>query len=89
MGSDKKGVDSRIERIAQALADTPIRNFWISIDSAVPKVHEAMRGLPGVIEGIARVLPIFHGCEIYPSANPGINRNLAGEGASTGDQRLT
>jgi hypothetical protein len=87
MGSDKKGFNSRIERIAHALADTPIRNFWISIDSAVPQVHEAMRGLPGVIEGIAKALPIFHACGIYPSANLGINRNLAGN-ASTRNQRL-
>ena len=88
MGSDKKGFNSRIERIAHALADTPIRNFWISIDSAVPQVHEAMRGLPGVIEGIAKALPIFHACGIYPSANLGINRNLAGGDASTGNQRI-
>ncbi len=88
MGSDKNGFNSRIARIAHALADTPIRNFWISIDSAVPKVHEAMRGLPGVIEGIAKALPIFHACGIYPSANLGINRNLAGGDASTGNHRL-
>ncbi|MBI5592674.1 MAG: radical SAM protein [Deltaproteobacteria bacterium] len=85
MGSDKKGFNSRIERIAHALADTPIRNFWISIDSAVPEVHESMRGLPGVIDGIHKALPIFHASGIYPSANLGINRNLAGEVA--GNQR--
>jgi len=84
MGSDKKGFHSRIERIAHALADTPIRNFWISIDSAVPEVHETMRGLPGVMDGIHKALPIFHACGIYPSANLGINRNLAGDG-STGN----
>ena len=80
-GSHKKGFISRIERIAHALADTPIRNFWISIDSAVPQIHESMRGLPGVIDGIHKALPIFHACGIYPSANLGINRNLAGETA--------
>jgi MoaA/NifB/PqqE/SkfB family radical SAM enzyme len=89
MGSDKKGFNSRIERLAHALADTPIRNFWISIDSAVPQVHEAMRGLPGVVDGIQKALPIFHACGIYPSANLGINRNLAGGDASTGNQRLS
>jgi hypothetical protein len=88
MGSDKKGFNSRIERIAHALADTPIRNFWISIDSAVPKVHEAMRGLPGVMEGIAKALPIFHACGIYPSANLGINRNIAGGDDATGNQHI-
>ena len=87
MGSDKKGFNSRIERIAHALADTSIRNFWISIDSSVPEVHEAMRGLPGVIDGIHKALPIFHACGIYPSANLGINRNLAGN-TSTGNQRI-
>lgn len=79
MGSDKKGFNSRIERIAHALAETPIRNFWISIDSVVPEIHETMRGLPGVIDGISKALPVFHACGIYPSANLGINRNLAGE----------
>ena len=79
LGSEKKGFYSRVERIAIALADSPIRNFWISIDSAVPEVHERMRGLPGVIRGIQRALPIFHGYGIYPSVNLGINRNLAGE----------
>jgi hypothetical protein len=87
MGSDKKGFNSRIERIAHALADTPIRNFWISIDSAAPEVHETMRGLPGVMDGIHKALPIFHACGIYPSANLGINRNLAGN-SSTGNQRI-
>jgi hypothetical protein len=87
MGSDKKGFNSRIERIAQAVADTPVRNFWISIDAAVPQVHEAMRGLPGVIEGIHKALPIFHACGIYPSANLGINRNLSGN-VSSGNQQV-
>ncbi len=88
MGSDKKDFNSRMERLAHALADTPLRNFWISIDSAVPQVHEAMRGLPGVIEGIAKALPMFHACGIYPSANLGINRNLAGGDASAGNQSI-
>ncbi|WP_373500094.1 radical SAM protein [Desulfococcus sp.] len=67
---------SRIARIAHTLADTPLRNFWISIDSAVAGVHEAMRGFPGVVEGIARALPLFHAAGIYPSLNLGINRNI-------------
>jgi MoaA/NifB/PqqE/SkfB family radical SAM enzyme len=79
MGSEKKGFTDRMERIAHALADTPLRNFWISIDSAIPEVHESMRGLPGVIEGIHKALPIFHACGIFPSANLGINRNLVGK----------
>lgn len=78
MGSEKKGFIDRMERIAHALADTPLRNFWISIDSAIPEIHETMRGLPGVIEGIHKALPIFHARGIFPSANLGINRNLVG-----------
>lgn len=84
-GSEKKGFSSRIERIAHALADTPIRNFWISIDSVVPEVHEQMRGLPGVIDGIQKALPIFHASGIFPAANLGINRNLAGKMPSGND----
>ena len=75
------GFDSRVKRVAEALAGSPLRNFWISIDSAEPAVHEKMRGFPGLIEGVERALPIFHGMGLYPSANLGINRNMAGEAA--------
>jgi MoaA/NifB/PqqE/SkfB family radical SAM enzyme len=63
---------------AKTLAATGIRNFWISLDSADPRTHEAMRGLPGVVEGIRRALPLFHAQGLYPAANLGINRNTAG-----------
>lgn len=79
MGSEKPGFKKRMENIAQTLADTPLRNFWISIDSADPLVHEQMRGFPGVIDGIQKALPIFHDHGIYPSANLGINRNIIGK----------
>ena len=69
--------ESKIKTIAEKLANTPIRNFWISIDSAVPEIHEKMRGFPGVIKGIEKSLPIFHEFGIYPSVNLGINRNMA------------
>jgi MoaA/NifB/PqqE/SkfB family radical SAM enzyme len=78
MNSDKPIFQARISSIAEKLAHTPLRNFWISIDSAVPSVHEQMRGLPGVIAGIEKALPIFHDHGIYPSANLGINRNVGG-----------
>jgi len=68
-----------MKRMAESLAATPLRNLWISIDSAVPEVHEKMRGFPGVIRGIEKALPIFHQFGIYPSANLGINRNMGGE----------
>jgi hypothetical protein len=38
-----------------------------------------MRGLPGVIRGIEKALPIFREYGIYPSANLGINRNIGGD----------
>ncbi len=76
--SSDRNFTGRITHMAERLAASGIRNFWISIDSAVPEVHERMRGLPGVIAGIYKALPIFHECGIYPSANLGINRNLSG-----------
>jgi len=69
----------RVRRIAERLAATPLRNFWISIDSADPETHEQMRGFPGIIDAIRRALPLFHECGIYPSANLGINRNVGGK----------
>jgi MoaA/NifB/PqqE/SkfB family radical SAM enzyme len=68
---------SKIRSIAEKLAKTPVRNFWISIDSAVPEIHERMRGFPGLLSGIEKSLPIFHEFGIYPSVNLGINRNMA------------
>lgn len=68
-----------VARIADRLAATPLRNLWVSLDSAVPEVHEQMRGFPGVVRAIERALPIFHERDIYPSANLGINRNIGGD----------
>ncbi|MGB8450738.1 MAG: radical SAM protein [Anaerocolumna sp.] len=69
----------KIERFAEKLARTRLRNFWISIDSCDPKTHEEMRGLKGVINGIEKALPIFHQYGIYPAANLGINRYTGGK----------
>ncbi|MEA1923101.1 MAG: radical SAM protein [Pseudomonadota bacterium] len=68
----------RVKKIADRLAATPLRNFWISIDSSDLKTHETMRGFPGLFAGIEKALPIFHERGLYPSANLSINRNLAG-----------
>ncbi len=68
----------RIKRLADQLAATPIRNIWVSIDSADIATHEQMRGLPGVIRGIEKALPIFAERGIFLSANLGLNRNFAG-----------
>ena len=70
----------RINKLAEELSATNLRNLWISIDSADPKTHEQMRGLNGVIRGIEKALPIFHEHGIYPAANLGINRNTGGTG---------
>lgn len=86
MNSDSAAFESKIERLADKLARTPLRNFWISVDSAVPAIHERMRGFPGVIAGIEKALPIFHRYGIYPSANVGINRNIGGEATQTLDR---
>lgn len=77
-GSARPGFQRRISRLVEKLAATPIRNFWISIDSHVPEVHESMRGFDGLIKGIKKAIPIFHDAGIFPSANLGINRNLGG-----------
>jgi hypothetical protein len=69
---------SRVYILAERLAGTPLRNLWFSIDSAVPEVHESMRGFPGVIRGMEKALPVFHEHMLFPSANLGINRNLGG-----------
>lgn len=75
---ERPDYQDRVTKIAEQLAESGLYTFWISIDSADPAVHEEMRGLPGVIRGIEKALPIFHAHGIYPSANLGINRNLGG-----------
>jgi hypothetical protein len=64
--------------------EAQVYTFWISIDSADVAVHERMRGLPGVIKGIERALPIFHAQGFYPSDNLGITRNVGGTDAPDG-----
>jgi sulfatase maturation enzyme AslB (radical SAM superfamily) len=76
MHSEKPDFETRVSKIAETLAVSGIYTFWISIDSAIPDVHEQMRGLPGVISGIEKALPILHEHGIYPAANLGINRNI-------------
>jgi MoaA/NifB/PqqE/SkfB family radical SAM enzyme len=68
----------KIDSFVKTLAASGIRNFWISMDSADTQTHEAMRGLPGVIGGIEKALPLFHARGLYPAVNLGINRNIAG-----------
>jgi hypothetical protein len=67
---------TRISRLAESLAATKLYTFWISIDSPDPELHESMRGLPGIMKGIERALPIFHEHGIFPSANLGITKAI-------------
>lgn len=76
MNPDGPEFTSRVSRLAESIAASGLYTFWISIDSPDPEVHESMRGLPGVIRGIERAIPIFHGHGVYPSANLGITRAL-------------
>lgn len=68
----------RIEETIAQLAASSLRNFWISIDSYVPEVHERIRGLKNVMKGIEFAVPLFHKYGLYPSANLGINRFVGG-----------
>jgi MoaA/NifB/PqqE/SkfB family radical SAM enzyme len=74
--SDRADFTTRISRLAESLAATRLYTFWISIDSPDPEVHESMRGLPGVMKGIERALPIFHEHGIFPSANLGVTKAI-------------
>lgn len=76
--SHKPNFKDKVSRLAEKLSNTPLRNFWISLDSADPELHEQMRGFKGVFKGISKALPIFEEHGIYPSVNLGINRNLGG-----------
>lgn len=78
-GVNKPNFRNKIEKLAEKLSKTPLRNFWISLDSCDPLVHEQMRGFDNIVEGIAKALPIFENHGIYPSVNLGINRNLGGK----------
>lgn len=78
-GAERPDFSDRMKRLAERLAQTSLRNFWISLDSHIPEVHEQMRGLNGVVKGIEKALPIFHAAGIYPSANLGLNRMVGGE----------
>lgn len=78
MNSEHPDFERRISSLVERLARTKLYTFWISVDSAVPRVHETMRGLPGVIKGIEKALTVFREHDLYPSANLGINRNIGG-----------
>ena len=76
---DAPDFSDRVTRLAAMLAATPVRNFWISLDSADAGVHEANRGFPGLMKGIAQALPVFHAHGLYPTANLALTRLMTGE----------
>ena len=76
---DTPGWDLRVRHTAETLAGTPLRNLWISLDSADPATHDAMRGFHGLMKGIEKAIPLFNESGLFPSANLGINRNLGGK----------
>ena len=75
---DTPDFSDRMRRTADALLESGIRNFWISLDSCDSTIHENNRGLPGVVAGMAKALPLFHERGLYPSVNLGINRFCGG-----------
>lgn len=74
----------RVTRLAENLAATPVRNFWVSLDSADPATHEANRGHAGMVAGVSRALPILHAHGIFPTANVALNRHMGGPEALAG-----
>jgi MoaA/NifB/PqqE/SkfB family radical SAM enzyme len=88
MHSERPDFRDRVSRMAEKIAESGLYTFWISIDSSVAEIHESMRGLPGVIRGIEKALPIFHEHGVYPAANLGINRNIGGKFPETISNRL-
>ncbi len=75
---DAPDFTERVTRLAENLAGTPVRNFWVSLDSADAATHEANRGHPGMVAGLSRALPILHGHGIFPTANVALNRHMGG-----------
>lgn len=75
---DAPGFEERVTLLAANLARSRVRNFWISLDSADAATHESGRGLPGVVEGLRRGLPVLAAHGVYPTANLALNRLMGG-----------
>lgn len=73
-----KDFSARMHQLATRLAACRVRNFWISLDTVDPALHEANRGLPGMVAGLTRALPILRARGIYPTANLALNRFMGG-----------
>lgn len=77
-GAEKPGFEAKVAKYAKLLVESGCTNLWISLDAAEPAEHEARRGLPGVVQGMRKGLPIFHEHGLYPAVNLGINRSIFG-----------
>lgn len=86
-GSERADFADRMRGLAESIAASGLNNFWISLDSADAGLHEQNRGLPGVVRGLEKALPVFREFGLYPAANLGLNR-LAGGTAPAPDAGL-
>lgn len=69
---------ARIDRLGERLAACGLRNFWISLDSADPIIHETNRGLPGLVAELPRALSLLARHGIQATANLALNRFMGG-----------
>jgi len=76
-GHEKPDFTDNVKRMAEKIAATELYTLWFSLDTWNAELHEECRGLKGVVKGMEKTLPIFADFGIYPSANLGINRNVA------------
>jgi hypothetical protein len=77
-GSDTRQAAARAARLADVLVSAGLQTLSIGLDSADPATHESTRGLPGVVAGIARALPVLHEAGLYPTAHLAITRAPGG-----------
>ena len=77
--SERPGFGAKVAKYASLLVESGCTNLRISLDSAEPRTHETRRGLPGVVKGLRKGLPLFHEHGLYPAANLCINRNILDE----------
>jgi len=77
-GHDRKDHTARVNRLSERLAACRVRNFWISLDAADPILHETNRGLPGMVAGLEKALPILRTHGIHATANLALNRFMGG-----------
>jgi hypothetical protein len=75
---ERPGFTDKIAATAAQLRQSGVNAFWISLDSPEPSVHERNRGLPGVVDGISKGLPVFHDQGLFPAVNLGLGRLVGG-----------